>query len=200
MQCTGHKKNGEPCRALAVTGKTKCRMHGGTSTGRPITTGRHSKYQVVRLQARYEEALNDPELISVRDDIALAETFIQEALDQIGTDNERASWAKAAKLYNDYRSCSPDSAKAHDRLAELGALLEHGAEEEALRFRVLAIAEQKRKLAETEMDRLGKLQQFVTAQQLQAFAAQLLTLIRENVIDQGTRERIAAGVIQLVSG
>ena len=44
MYCTAHsKRTGEPCRAHAVKGKTKCRMHGGTNPGRPLKHGRYSK-------------------------------------------------------------------------------------------------------------------------------------------------------------
>jgi hypothetical protein len=56
----------------------RCRMHGGKSppagpTHPRYKTGRTSKYIPPELRKRYEEAYSDPDLLSIRDDVALAE-------------------------------------------------------------------------------------------------------------------------------
>jgi hypothetical protein len=59
-------------------------MHGGKSPrglASPLTkTGRYSRDLPTRVAARYEAALADPELLSVRDDIALLQGSIQQVM------------------------------------------------------------------------------------------------------------------------
>jgi hypothetical protein len=47
------RTTGEPCRKPPLRGKTRCRLHGGKSTGRPPTTGRYTK-QALRMRERME--------------------------------------------------------------------------------------------------------------------------------------------------
>ncbi len=42
-RCGARTRRGTPCQAPAIKGKARCRMHGGKSTGRPLTHGRHTK-------------------------------------------------------------------------------------------------------------------------------------------------------------
>lgn len=58
MQCTAHKRNGEPCRKFALKGSTVCRLHGGKA-GRPIVTGRYSKVLAGALRAKMDELDHD---------------------------------------------------------------------------------------------------------------------------------------------
>lgn len=51
-RCGAHARStGEPCRRFPLKGKTRCRLHGGASSGRPPTSGLYTKaYQ--RLKER----------------------------------------------------------------------------------------------------------------------------------------------------
>ena len=41
--CGAHARtNGQPCKNAPVTGSTRCRMHGGKRSGRPVVTGLHT--------------------------------------------------------------------------------------------------------------------------------------------------------------
>ncbi len=41
--CGAHsRRTGEPCKGLAMA-NGRCKMHGGLSTGRPITSGLHTR-------------------------------------------------------------------------------------------------------------------------------------------------------------
>ena len=37
------RTTGQPCKNAPVTGSTRCRMHGGKGSGRPVVTGLHTK-------------------------------------------------------------------------------------------------------------------------------------------------------------
>ena len=38
--CGARTRSGEPCREMPVSGKTRCRLHGGLSTGAKTAEGR----------------------------------------------------------------------------------------------------------------------------------------------------------------
>jgi hypothetical protein len=87
-RCGARTRNGAgPCRQPGMAPSGRCRLHGGKSPrglASPLTkTGRYSRDLPTRVAARYESALADPELLSVRDDIALLQGSIQQVMAEI---------------------------------------------------------------------------------------------------------------------
>jgi len=73
-----------------MRGRTVCLANGGR-TPRGVAsphfkTGRHSRSLPGHLVADYERALNDPKLLSLRDEIALNEAMLVTVLHQLGDD------------------------------------------------------------------------------------------------------------------
>jgi hypothetical protein len=85
--CGARRRDGGRCRQPGMSPSGRCRLHGGKSPrglASPLTkTGRYSRDLPTRVAARYESALADPELLSVRDDIALLQGSIQEVMSEI---------------------------------------------------------------------------------------------------------------------
>lgn len=83
--CGAKTRSGAPCKNPPVTGRERCRMHGGSQPrglARHNTThGRYSKHLPTRLGERYEAALKDPDLLALRDEIAITDARIQELLE-----------------------------------------------------------------------------------------------------------------------
>lgn len=84
-QCSAtSKRSGERCRKHAMKGRSVCRAHGGaTPRGMASPHWKHGRYSSALpegLAARYEAALADSRLLSLRDDIALVNLEITEAL------------------------------------------------------------------------------------------------------------------------
>jgi hypothetical protein len=87
----GAKRRGreERCRAPKMA-NGKCRIHGGASLRGPasprFTTGAHSKSFACQLphdlRKRFEEAIADPELLSLRKFVALYEARLGQAIDR----------------------------------------------------------------------------------------------------------------------
>src|SRR3954470_5731126 len=81
------RKGAGPCRQPGMAPSGRCRMHGGKTPrglASPLTkSGRYSRDLPTRVAARYENALADPELLSVRDDIALLQGAITDVMAEI---------------------------------------------------------------------------------------------------------------------
>lgn len=115
-QCTARaKRTGEQCRAQAVVGRTVCRVHGGmTPRGHALpqtTHGRYSKDLPTRLLADYEAARTDPDLIAVREELAVAKARGAELLRAIadaGNDPRRvaALWTEFFAVVDVVRALS----------------------------------------------------------------------------------------------
>jgi len=76
MKCGAKKRNGEPCQAPAMP-NGRCRIHGGKSPGRPITHGRYSNSVPKDLSDRYEYFKTDPEILSLKPDLALCRAMME---------------------------------------------------------------------------------------------------------------------------
>jgi len=64
-------------------GEGRCKLHGGSSTGRPIIHGRYSVKHRESLQSKTDEFLNDPEPGNLMSELALARAFLQDFLDRV---------------------------------------------------------------------------------------------------------------------
>lgn len=106
MQCQAKsKQSGAQCKKFAVPGKRVCGIHGGKTPGGLASphfkTGRHSKYLPKNLLGKYKEAINDPDLLQLRDEIALMDTRLGEVLTQI---------EKGAKALNQFEEIQAEYA------------------------------------------------------------------------------------------
>src|SRR4051812_22336527 len=84
--CGARTRAGHPCRQPGMA-NARCRMHGG-KTPRGLASpnlvhGRYSKDLPTRLLTRFEEALTDRELLSLRQDVALLDAMLTSKLSQI---------------------------------------------------------------------------------------------------------------------
>lgn len=87
-QCSAtSKRSGHRCRKHAMRGRTVCRVHGGaTPRGVASPHWKHGKYSTIlpdRLAAKYEDALRDRRLMSLRDAIALVDVEIGDTLQSL---------------------------------------------------------------------------------------------------------------------
>jgi hypothetical protein len=99
--CGAKTRAGTPCKRAPVRGRNRCNLHGGkTPRGAALPQfkdGQYSNILPVRLAARYEELIRDPEILRVRDDIALVVARVHELLSQLGeepSDDDRTIWSE----------------------------------------------------------------------------------------------------------
>ena len=92
--CARSKRSGKQCRKHAMRGRTVCLAHGG-KTPRGVAsphfkTGRYSRSLSGQLLNAYEIAQQDPQLLSLREDIALTDATVAQLLQQLDDESKPA--------------------------------------------------------------------------------------------------------------
>ena len=197
--CAESKRNpGHRCGNKAVAGRRTCHLHGGTSPGAPIKNGRHSAV-FKRLRAVYDQTLNDPTLLDIRESLALLDVIVHrtiERAEQLDTPDFRS---RAKELYKDFHTHmrKGDEAEAAIADAELGALLRRGSSEDsALASMVKSVKAQ----ADTTIDvwnvRLKKAQ-VINERDLSAVLMKMHDVVVDNT-DPATAAKILTAMERLI--
>jgi len=87
-QCVMIKRDGTRCKGMALKGMDKCRMHGGALAKAAFRHGLFSKYIPTTLSSIYEEFANDPNIKSLRSEIAIARTLATTFLRKLEDSNK----------------------------------------------------------------------------------------------------------------
>ncbi|HAM58270.1 MAG TPA: hypothetical protein DCQ64_23805, partial [Candidatus Rokubacteria bacterium] len=118
------KSTGKRCAQPVVPGREVCRFHGGKSLrglAHPnLRHGRFSKDLPTRLVQQYEAALLDPELIALREELALVTVRESDLLSRVDTGEAGAHWRGIQKALADFRTAQ----RRDDAVAAAGALRE----------------------------------------------------------------------------
>lgn len=128
-QCTAiSKRSGARCKKAAMKGRTVCRAHGG-ATPRGIASphlqhGRWSKDLPTQLARRYEAAVEDPDLLSLRDEIALVDTQISVllAISDVASAPEPATGQALGRLVEQRRRLTETEVKHRMLVGQMVAL------------------------------------------------------------------------------
>jgi len=173
-RCGRPNKRGEPCRKYPIRGRTACRNHGGATlvgAAHPsFKTGRYSKHFPARIAERFEQALVDPTLLSLREDIAAQTLRIEDLFDtayaagivagdvpkRLRTLEKRY---KAAERRNDAKA---KEAALNDLWVLVGDVIDDRSAWSDIQSAMMI----KKQLIEAENKALVDQQQMVTAQQL----------------------------------
>jgi len=95
-----------PCQCTALYPNGRCRYHGGPSPSGMASpnykTGRYSKVLPLNLRARYEEARDDPELLSLTNEITVLITRIQQLFARVETGESGSLWDQGYKAMQQY--------------------------------------------------------------------------------------------------
>jgi hypothetical protein len=143
-------------------------------------TGKHSKFQLNRLAANYIEAVNDPELLSLRDPLAIITIRIDELLKKIDAEESVMRQQKVHDAFVDYkiaRHRNPE--KADEAFYKLDAAMEEMYDEYQAWNQMLKAIEARRKLTESEVKRLKEMNQFITQEDAYKFIAKIQAAVIE---------------------
>lgn len=201
LQCTAKAKNtGQRCMQPIVPGMTKCRYHGGKSLKGPDQPnwkhGRYSKYLPELVKARYETARRDPELLGLREEIALIDARLSQLLEKVNRGETEMLFPRIQEAFRQVML----GKSQHNEFLELQAfdklktLIEEGASESEAWGEIRQSIKLRAELSRGEIKRLETMQQMITATQAMSLLARVVTVIKDNVEDPTTVHKIAIAI------
>ena len=184
-----------------------CRFHGGHShknrgaASSVYKDGKYSKYMPTRLLEAYDASRDDPEILSLNEDIALTEARVADVLQRVDTNESGAMWDELAKLAKDIKAARKlgDPSLVEDLFDEMVKLIQKGKGDRENWREIGDLLERKRKLSESQLKLLVTKQEFISRQQAVMLVGQLVEVVKANVDDPLTKKRIAAGISQLMN-
>jgi hypothetical protein len=127
MRCRANAKHRqEQCRLPAVTGMEVCRFHGGLTPRGPVSphfkSGKYSKFLPTRMLARYREAERDPELTSLRSELALVDARLMDLLTRVHSGESGVVWLALRTAHRAFKVAqrAGDVAQMRAALDEIG--------------------------------------------------------------------------------
>jgi hypothetical protein len=148
--------------------------------------GERMRYMDTDVADRYERAINDPELLNLRRDLALMETKIQELMMATGTGESRGTWAELQRQANEFQRVwnRNDVLRSQELLANILTMIATGNVRASAVYDLQQAIEIRRKLSETETKRLVALKQFITAENAMNLVSEVIEIVRKHVTDR----------------
>lgn len=202
--CGAKTRRGTACLNPAMP-NGRCRKHGGkTPVGlaSPHTkTGRWSKDLPTRLAARYEETANDPELLSLRQDIRLIDTLIMDNMSRLESGESGEAWDMMRKAVDKLEDgiAAEQYGKVNQGLREMRDVIDarilHYATETEIRSKL----EQRRRLVETEQKITMAGEQAITAEKAMLFVGAIAGILKTRIHDTSTLATIQSDIALLLN-
>ena len=148
---------------------------------------------------RYQESLHDPELLNLRDDIALLDARIAELLLRVDQGESGAAWKRLTTTWRDLESAHTkhDTSGTAGALTTLGAIIRGGSSDTDAWAEVVTLVEQRRRLVEAEAKRLQAMQQMISIQDAMVFVTAVQDAVKRHVRDPAALQAIAADMRDL---
>lgn len=183
----------------------RCYKHNGAALRGPLAPsykhGRYSRYMKLQLAERYLETAQDPELLSLREDVALVTERIEQLLERVQSGESGAAWRLLKRHWADFRRfrTAGNVAKMQEMLELLAEPLEQGIADHAAWEELGLQLDRRARLAEQEQRRLEKMQATLTVEEAMGLLGTVLDVLKRHVTDQATLDAIGADLEQLVT-
>lgn len=191
----GRRKDGWPCESPYIRENGRCKMHGGNlPTGanhHNFIHGRASRAYSA-LPARFKEAymasMEDDDLLSLRADISLTDARMNELIDRLDTGETGENWRSVATLsaglLAELASVELDHAEMLSKATELSELSQVAISDERAWRELKSTSQHRRKLVDTERQRLKDLHAYLTAEEALAIMGRITDSIIRHVEDK----------------
>ena len=211
-RCQAWNRNqGRQCLGITKREKRVCHKHGGASLGgigsASWKTGRYSKYLPTGLHDRYEAEVNDPELLALNDEIALARSRLSSLLEKIGSMPDSGStWRDLRKTLKQFEKAQRlasnlDGIERERKMREVAQIFEdlrsainRGAAEWAAWGEVISLTDQVRKLTDSEQKRRVAGEYILQMHDVMALFDYIVKLISDVVSDPREKSRLSEGL------
>ena len=205
-QCAAKsKRSGEQCRRPAMAGKAVCYHHGGATPGgmnsAQYKSGRYSKYLPERLRAQYEATQQDPDILMLRDEIALADARLTDLLTRVDAGGSGTLWMDLKKLLQQLGTGveTADLDVARAALKGLAGVVQKGSSDAAAWQEVQAVLMLREHLVRSERQRLVQMQQMISVEQALLLIAAVTESVRRHVSDATALRGIAGDLVRLTT-
>ncbi len=202
--CHGTNKAGNPCGKQAIKGRDFCRNHGGRalagSESPSLKHGRYSKYLPPRLAERAAEAAADPNLVSLRDELALLDALTQEALAGLDAGGGAALWYDLRRHWRTFERAmaAGDLPAMREAVGTISELVGRGVADANALATVRGLIQDRRRVARDEVQRERALDAHMTAAQAMLLAEALAGAALHYIRDAGDRAAFHADLARLV--
>jgi len=208
MQCQAKAKStGEQCKRRAVNGKRVCTVHGGLTPGGlaspNLKTGRYSKYLPAQLQDRYQEAVSDPDILSLNEDVALLRSLVFKHLESMSTGDTHPSWKLAYSALQKLKKAiaTGDAVDLITAMEEIEAVITPNYRAAVAEDKVTGYIDQLGRIADKERRLLIDRQQVITVERMMLMITAIAAIVKQHVDDRNTLRDIQADIQGLlVSG
>ena len=211
-RCGAQLRRSDPakyCKKTPCPDRDRCRLHGGM-TPRGILSasykGRgYSKDLPTRLLDRMVDGLNDPELTSLRSEVALLDARLGELLESLADAGTPEAWSqvKAASAKLRYVADRPDMDDRETVLTALATQLEQAAavmaENTGSWKEIYLVIDRRRRTVGVELKREQQEEHTLMHSQALYFFQQLLLAIHEEVPDVDVKAKLAARIAKLMN-
>jgi hypothetical protein len=198
-QCNAKAKHSqEPCKLPATPGRERCRFHGGKTRMGPgsgtFTTGKFSKFLPSRMAADFDAAMGDPELVSLRKEIATVDARIIDLYKRVDKGEAGTIWEE---LHEGWASL--ERAQARAEAGAYQAAFDHvkrivakGYSDTAAWAEVCKQIDLRRKLVDSEQRRMTLAHESLNSDRAMMMMARMVGIIQKHVTDRGILGAIAA--------
>ena len=196
--CGAQTRSGRRCKRGGMP-NGRCKLHGGASLLGPTHPnwkgGRYSKYLPDNLAARYATSLQDPQLIALRDEIALLEVRIGQLYEGLGETGSRRFFREAKVKLEAFKAAGSKGkaavGAARVALGELEQVINLGLTAEATWEELRETFDLKRRLSEAESKRMKDAQQLIAVDQALAIIDQFINEVLTRVNDRAVRAALS---------
>jgi hypothetical protein len=194
------------CMSTAIFENGRCIKHGGPSpkgiASPHFKSGKSSRHLPTRLITKYQEALEDPELMSLESDLAVVTARIEDLHEQLDEGGAGSIMMEVDDAMQAYKYALGDNDKKAMREAwrRLESSVKKGKKESSVWQELFDLRDQKRKLALSEAKRLQTMDQMIKVTQVNLLISALLDAVRENVTDRTALARISEKFVRLTQG
>lgn len=187
------------CRLRKMNGLWVCQKHGGKSlkgTASPsFVHGMYSTKMPKHLVDAFHQAMDDPDLLSLRADLAVSHVRVAELIGRLETGEHADLWKQLRKTHKELHALlkddSPDLPSIIPLSERLGAIIEKGVEVEKTWELLAEAIERKANIAQKEHKRLVDMQQMMTKEAAAMIFAAYGDVVRRNVTDRTILAKIA---------
>ena len=205
--CSGHHSDGSgtPCDSPIVMANGKCRVHGGATPGGMASAnfkhGGRSKYLPKRMLEKWNEALNDPQLLGLHDAAVTLEMRMRELFASLDERNSSELWDATQKSLGLYEKALRSGKQSQiDEAWHVHKQTVTDGYNEAQKWReIRAITQEQVVVSKEERNRLKDMGQTMTYQQANVLLANVAAAVHKRISNREERALLAADIYALMT-